>query len=190
MRTTLTADARNFLERECVRENQDMVKLAGKLGLLVEFVDLPPDLSGRLVRDYSAGTKSGFKIEVNKYQTYTRQRYTIAHEMGHFVMDGVAMNRADEHAEMSMRREPFTGQEYEARERRADRFAAECLMPKTAVSECMTGFRGRACDLARVFGVSESAMRWRLRELGLVLQSEMISRSLRRTSDPYGLLGL
>jgi len=87
-----------------------------------------------------------------------RRRFTIAHEIGHFVLHpercrperGGAVNEAGR-----------------MEEREADAFAAELLMPEHLVREAV---REQGLDVARLadrFEVSRKAMQTRLRGLGL-----------------------
>ena len=90
-----------------------------------------------------------------------RQRFTIAHELGHFVL-GHASGQRDPSKNFSV-------DNYDFNEVAANRFAAELLMPEAwvrwfVVNQGVTSLS----DLARHFAVSEVAMRFRLKNLGLV----------------------
>jgi hypothetical protein len=91
-----------------------------------------------------------------------RQRFTLAHELGHWVCQvregrpGAVYCRAADIAPGADR----------LREREANVFAAELLMPEEAVHVEST-IAASAVDLAARFGVSEEAMTWRLYNLGL-----------------------
>ena len=65
--------------------------------------------------------------------------------------------------------ETFTGRVYDPQEVEANRFAAELLMPEKYVQNAIQrdGIK-TVQDLAKQFGVSASAMRWRLVNLGLL----------------------
>lgn len=94
-----------------------------------------------------------------------RQRFTIAHEIGHYasghMADGRTMFRDTS--------ETFTGRVYQPEEIEANRFAADLLMPASLVESSIKrdGFK-TVQALAQRFGVSTSAMRWRLVNLGLL----------------------
>jgi hypothetical protein len=87
-----------------------------------------------------------------------RRRFTIAHEIGHFVL----------HEE---RRRPGSDGAVDeaggAEEREADTFAAELLMPEHLVREAVREHGPDATRLADRFEVGRKAMQTRLRELGL-----------------------
>lgn len=92
------------------------------------------------------------RIVVNVTEHETRQRFTIAHELGHWICQFLEGTRQPvycraEQVDESARR----------LEREANIFAAELLMPEPAVRR--TG--------ENVFGVSPIAYGWRLYNLGL-----------------------
>jgi Zn-dependent peptidase ImmA (M78 family) len=90
-----------------------------------------------------------------------RQRFTIAHEIGHHVLGHGDAFRDD--------KQTFNVYNHDPREVEANAFAAALLMPQTHV---LSAFRaGKASDvsgLATTFGVSEVAMLYRLKNLGVV----------------------
>jgi hypothetical protein len=88
-----------------------------------------------------------------------RRRFTLAHELGHWVCQ-VLEGRA---APVYCRAQEVGVGEGRALEREANVFAAELLMPESAVR---TGFEGTVAGAAARFGVSEEAMGWRLYNLG------------------------
>jgi Zn-dependent peptidase ImmA (M78 family) len=61
-----------------------VVGLAHDLGLRVFREDLRSGISGKLYRD--SDSNSGWSISANSNEPETRQRFTIAHEIGHFVL--------------------------------------------------------------------------------------------------------
>jgi Zn-dependent peptidase ImmA (M78 family) len=93
------------------------------------------------------------RLLVNVAEHETRQRFTIGHELGHWVcqcLEGTiepVYCRADEVDESAR-----------ALEREANLFAAELLMPEVAVRT----------EKENRFGVSDLAYRWRLYSFGLV----------------------
>lgn len=98
-------------------------------------------------------------IVVNRNLPVVRQRFTIAHELGHIVM-------------------PHKGQYYicypgrnRAMERTANRFAAELLMPQPIVlmlwKKYSTNRQFRPEVVAHMLKVSKSALFARLREIGI-----------------------
>jgi Zn-dependent peptidase ImmA (M78 family) len=118
------------------------------------------DFSGLLIRKNGRAL-----IGVNSSEAPVRQRFTIAHEIGHFILHP----RQD--AFVDFRKGTGKGEVKPPRERHADMFAAALLMPrKTLVKD----FRRLAKDgytdqitatLAKQYAVSEDAMRFRLMNL-------------------------
>lgn len=128
--------------------------------------DVAKGLSGALHWHPSEdGTSQQLLCRYNKEESKERQRFTIAHEIGHF-----ASGHLDDSRVMFRdKTEVFTKRVYDPLEAQANRFAAELLMPESLVKtsiqrDGMTTLN----QLAKRFGVSESAMRWRLVNLGLL----------------------
>ncbi|MDX2274353.1 MAG: ImmA/IrrE family metallo-endopeptidase [Hyphomonadaceae bacterium] len=134
-------------------------ELASALGLRVTRTpNLPSNVSG-LIRP--AETESGFEVLVNKYESQARQRFTVAHEIAHYLLhrNDIGSGVIDSimyRSSLSSRKEV-----------EANRLAAAIVMPASAVSERLQGLGGLdepgvVEELAEVFKVSEPAMRIRL----------------------------
>jgi Zn-dependent peptidase ImmA (M78 family) len=97
-------------------------------------------------------------VVVNSKHGRTRQRFSLAHEVGHWILERTPVTH-------DLRPIAARGRAYSAVERVCDYFAASLLMPREWV-------RARAEDgrtneeLAQLFDVSPPAMIARLRELG------------------------
>ena len=99
-----------------------------------------------------------------------RRRFTIAHEIGHFVLHP---------GRLAPERTGMVNEAMRFEEREADSFAAELLMPEHMVRRAAIEDGPDAQRLADRFEVSEAAMSLRLRRLGLCeRQSEMLPPSL------------
>ena len=119
------------------------------------------DFSGLLIR------KDGHAlIGVNSIEAPVRQRFTIAHELGHFFLHP----QKDTFVDYRDNREDVVRT---PREREADMFAAALLMPRSSLvkdfkSLAKSGFTEDELQLlARKYQVSEKAMRFRLLNLNL-----------------------
>lgn len=134
-------------------------KLAAELGLTVSLATLSPSISGLIEPDPAA--PAGFRIRVNRYESDERQRFTIAHEIAHYLLhrDYIRSGIVDN----VMYRSSLSS----AREAQANRLAADIIMPMRKVLEEVRRFGGirdesTAIALAREFKVSLPAMKVRL----------------------------
>jgi Zn-dependent peptidase ImmA (M78 family) len=93
-----------------------------------------------------------------------RRRFTIAHELGHWVCHALA---AAEPEPTYCRATDLSADTIRAREREANIFAAELLLPRSAVPGAWADSTEIAA-CAQQFGVSDVAMHWRLHNLNLV----------------------
>ena len=98
-------------------------------------------------------------IVVNRNLPLVRQRFTIAHELGHLIMP----HRGEYYI-------CFPGK-YRAMEKNANRFAAELLMPEPMMTHLWkkyaTNPQFRVEIIAHILQVSKSALFVRLKELSL-----------------------
>lgn len=95
-------------------------------------------------------------IMVSRDVTYTRKRFTVAHEIGHIILHHTPVNflRAQ-------------GPIYNpAQESEANAFASELLLPIQAFRRLMPITRPR--ELAAIFAVSTESVYWRIKDLNLV----------------------
>jgi transcriptional regulator with XRE-family HTH domain len=129
-------------------------ELAVACGALVLTERLEDSLSGLVIR-----LKHGAVIGVNADHHRNRQRFTLAHELGHFVLG----HHARYHLDVSDGAEADIN--YSA-ERAANEFAAELLMPPSLVEAAYEREQSTG-QLAYQFQVSELAMGFRLVNLGL-----------------------
>ncbi|MEQ8655894.1 MAG: ImmA/IrrE family metallo-endopeptidase [Hyphomicrobiales bacterium] len=140
----------------------DVIAAAEAAGVRVSLGDLPDGVSGKIQRD-GAGR---YFIVANKNEPPVRQRFTIAHELGHFIYhksligDGVsdtpAYRAPDQTVYDQTPLEPH-------HEKQANAFAANLLMPRDAIRRYQEGNPDRGvADMARAFNVSEDAMRIRI----------------------------
>jgi Zn-dependent peptidase ImmA (M78 family) len=101
-------------------------------------------------------------IGVNSSEAPVRQRFTIAHEIGHFVL------HPEKDAFVDFRKSFGAGEVRPPRERHADMFAAALLMPRKVLLKHFRRLAGEVDTdsitkaLAKRYSVSEDAMRFRL----------------------------
>lgn len=138
-------------------------RIANDLGIRVYTAFLGPNVAGKIVRDKAKGGPSGFAIYVNATEHPNRQRFTIAHEIAHYVLhrDLIESGIVDD----TMYRSEQMSNVFEAQ---ANRMAADILMPVRLVKAMWPHAAGSVDTMASSFGVSKDAMRIRLEALGLI----------------------
>src|SRR5437016_12707949 len=89
-------------EMAIIKEHQqqlpaDIIAIADALRIRVyNEKNWPNDLSGKILKDNHRGGESGYAIYINACHRETRQRFTLAHEIAHFILhkenigDGIA----------------------------------------------------------------------------------------------------
>jgi Zn-dependent peptidase ImmA (M78 family) len=156
-------DALQLLERVWTDRTLpvDPIRIARQLGVEVYVADLDPGWSGALMKQPFQDPE----IYLSRWDSLNRQRFSCAHELGHYVLrseeagDDLAYSYVD-------KRDARASSGTEAEEVYANQFAAALLMPQDLVrSEHQRG--GTAASLALMFGVSAEAMGFRLRNLRL-----------------------
>ena len=130
------------------------ISIAQALGIAV-YKNPNLTMSGML-----AERKGGPAIIYNSNEATTRQRFTIAHEIGHYAL-GHGLSFRDGTNEFNLHN-------YEVPEVEANRFAAELLMPGDVVERYALKRRQTLASLAKLFDVSRVAMKIRLQTLGLI----------------------
>ena len=139
----------------------DVDGLCNKLGIEVNYVHLGEEISGMIEK--REGDK--YIISINASDPRTRQRFTLAHELGHYVYhkdkmgDGIDDDR--------MYRSTDTGRYHNTRigakqETQANQFAANLLMPWSGILHLQDTGVNNYEDLAEALEVSKQAMRIRL----------------------------
>lgn len=129
--------------------------------------DLDKNISGA-IRYNKENDK--FEILINKNDSKARQRFTIAHELGHFFLHQDFLKKEEIHVDIMYRINDKKGNEQEkqkAREREVDYFAGALLMNETLLKRLYKKCNSIQ-ELAETFNVSVSAMTVRLDILGLL----------------------
>ena len=136
----------------------DLHGMADALGIRIIAKNLPDNVSGKIEQDWPF---NDYVITVNSKHSRTRQRFTIAHEIAHYVLhrDLIGDGIVDD----GLYRDGRIG---DIRERQANRYAATLLMPKSLVRKAWDMGMRNASDLAREFDVSPAVAEIRWRELG------------------------
>jgi Zn-dependent peptidase ImmA (M78 family) len=144
----------------------DLERIVGFLHLVVAVEPLQDDVSGMLLRRGEWAV-----IAVNRSQHARRRRFTIAHEIGHFMLHkGVYIDKDTRINQRGSR----SRSGLDTDEVQANAFAAELLMPTDLLirefnGRVRMGSRGVPAivgSLADLFDVSTQAMEIRLKVIG------------------------
>lgn len=175
-RTQIEQIAADLLEQYGIRRAPiDVEKLAHKLGYDVVFEHLRNDVSGTVLRD----DDGSITIGINTFHPEVRQRFSIAHEIGHATLHVSSLKDkpiVDTPARL-LYRDGLSGLGEDPLEIQANQFAAGLLMPRemvAAVGQRLVDQDRRITSnqlverLAERFNVSTQAMRYRLVTFGVL----------------------
>jgi Zn-dependent peptidase ImmA (M78 family) len=166
-----------YQEPELITGVEDIIRMASEKGLYsgnslnieeviktfpdIELCDeqMQPNCSG-----YFRNENGKWIIGVNRLHHKNRKRYTLAHELGHYIL----------HKEKNINIVDttfFRSNETDSIEYMANEFAAKLLMPEDKVRDLVDnqGIKNIG-DLAENFEVSASAMKYRIISLGYKLK--------------------
>ena len=136
--------------------------LAHSLGIQIKVANLGPGVSGQI-------SKSGnsYVIKVNRFETKERQRYTVAHELAHFLLHRDLIDSLEDGLTDNIL---YRSGAPEYIEFEANRLAADILMPSESVRNRLVEYGGQVteaviADVANYFRVSKAAMEIRLSNL-------------------------
>jgi Zn-dependent peptidase ImmA (M78 family) len=137
-----------------LRPPVDPEQIAAQVGLEVVYAEFPDELR-EIVSGYIEPEHK--RIVVNRDTSGARQIFTIAHELGHYILHRAYTESPD--YRIMLRRNTYADEKPEE-EREADAFAAHLLVPDAMLKR----YRDIATvrELARAFGVSEDVIRNRL----------------------------
>ncbi len=152
-----------------------MWKIADMLDIDIEEVEFNnPNIIGEL--DIEKDNDHEVTIKIKKDDIITRKRFTIAHEIGHYILEkglGNTQNRTI--SNFPIKSQTVMDQEYniinadysEEQEQAANIFAANLLMPKELVKKYWRTKKNIEF-IATMFLVSRSGAHWRLYNLNLI----------------------
>lgn len=138
-------------------------KIGNHLNVDIQSATLETDISGLFVIKENKPY-----VRYNETESEHRQRFTIAHELGHFVLHKDIPLFVDRIEKVMFRNSLSTTGEI-IREREANAFAAALLMPKLFVEQELGKVPPKTeviSYLANIFNVSSQAMSFRLSNLG------------------------
>jgi Predicted Zn peptidase len=153
------AEARKLRERFGLRPvDIDLIEVADKLDLVVTFKKLAGGYSGLIIKEDG---REGH-IFINRTDSQERQRFTLAHEIGHYVERNLRGDDEFSFADEGRKRE--RDGEYDLHEFFADEFAGELLMPEAEFKNLLTEGK-KPSDVAEYFGVSIPAVKKRAQRI-------------------------
>lgn len=156
---TLPDDLRSTIEAHQQFAPVKLAPLARALGVKLRASTLPAGISGEIRPDDER--PGHFAVRVNRHDSSRRQRFTIAHELSHFLIhrDEIGDGITDD----VLYRSGIS----DAREAQANRLAADLLMPQSLIAASLAEAQTLKIEnipayLAEKFEVSEAAMKIRL----------------------------
>ncbi len=147
--------------KDVIKKHQNDVpikigELVKDFGVEVKISTLDVGISGMI-----HPSQNGYKIVINKHEPEYRRRFTLAHELAHFLLhrDLIGSGISDNVL--------YRSQLSDTREAEANRLASDILMPPEKLKEAqadlmMPKLADAVSPLAQLFKVSEEAMRIRL----------------------------
>ena len=153
-------------ESNLLKPNFDVKKLASQLKIKLIEKTMSDEVSGFFVM-----TEGLPVITYNKLHKPKRQRFTIAHEIGHFILHSKEQPISIDKVPKVMFRNSASSSGEILKEREANSFAASLLMPKALIEHDIEHLspifiEDAISKMANDFGVSEQAMSFRLSNLG------------------------
>lgn len=146
----------------------DVFKCADLLGINVKAAELDPEISGVFIKKENVPY-----IRYNSQDKLPRQRFTVAHEIGHYLLHSEPNSLFIDKSEKVMYRNIQSSTGELVKEREANAFAAALLMPRRLIIVVTENLADEEQEdivhfLAKRFKVSESAMAIRLSNMGML----------------------
>jgi len=154
------AQHRQVLDRHLSNSPPKLGQLAKDLGIQIKVSSLGTGISGQIKKE-----NDSYVIRVNRHEARERQRFTIAHELAHFLLHRHVIDSSTDGIKDNVL---YRSGEPERIEYEANRLAADIVMPMVQVNKALTeNFSGIITErtiesLAARFQVSKAAMEIRL----------------------------
>ncbi len=148
-------DLVNYAETKGINtEPLDLPALTKELGIVMLLEPMKDEQSGSLME-----SKNGdWVMRVNSLHHPNRQRFTISHEIAHFIKHRKLKHTFEDTTF-------FRNGESNAIEKEANKFAAELLMPESKFDHYINNRSSKVEEIAEYFQVSTMAVRIRARQL-------------------------
>lgn len=155
VRAMIDKQVRDFIRRLQPKAPVDVVAIAKVLGLEVyESHELPEGIAGKIFRDKKHGGVGGYSIVVRGADPYVRKRFTVAHEIAHYLLHK-HLFAGEELIDDALYRSNLSSKV----EGEANALAADLLMPWHLLQPVVNR---DIPELANMFEVSEQAMQIRI----------------------------
>lgn len=147
----------------------DIINIIRSEAIQIEERHLEDELSGLLIIHGNAKL-----IGVETSHSQVRKRFTLAHELGHYILHSNDSKMFVDTAIFKRQSDGGYTTREERMEKEANNFAANILMPEIIVSREVKSFyrdlndEENVAELAKKFGVSLPAMTFRLINLGII----------------------
>lgn len=156
----LPEETRSIIDEHVSEFPVKLGKLAKRLGVKVLLSTLPRGISGQI----SQGDDGQFIIKVNRHEAKHRQRFTLAHELAHYILHRDIIEKVGGWSEGVLLRAPNQPMEIEYQ---ANRLASDLVMPSDQLTNVISEYQEPITsevidDLAGRFGVSTAAMEIKL----------------------------
>lgn len=148
-----------LLKNDMLKLPVDLFTIAESYNIEVYYQDLPRGISGAI--KYNEDRRI-FQIVIEAFDHPNRQRFTLAHELAHFFLQGEELLQNQEvHFDTCYRKT------INKEEEQVEYLAGALLMDKEILTK-LYKINPSIAELAETFKVSESAMTVRLMVLGLI----------------------
>lgn len=164
---TMDKDLEQIISQVCgCNFPRNIVAVCEKMGIIVQETGrFSDDISGMIFKE-----NDKYYILVNKYHSIGRKSFTIAHELGHYILHRQLLEEESQlvsYIKSNDKTLPALarGLDYNSIEKEANNFAADILMPENEFKlkcECANSIE----EVANYFGVSVQAATIRANNLG------------------------
>lgn len=132
----------------------DVAALASALGINLKSYPMSDDVSGHLCL-----SNGKWEISINSLHHPKRQRFTLAHELGHYILHRWRCQNFED-------KKLFRNTDSNPMEAEANEYAANLMMPENEFRTFVQTRSSKINDLADHFDVSAIAVRVRAKKLG------------------------
>lgn len=155
----LEPQSRGLIEEHQAEVPVKISDIASSLGIVVKAATLPAGISGEIRPDPEQ--PDHFIVRVNRHDPKRRQRFTVAHEIAHFLLHRGMIGAGIRDDVLYRSNVPNTV------EAQANRLAADILIPQSLLNRWLDTARALKVEdvpayLANRFEVSEASMRIKL----------------------------